>query len=380
MSNFSSVAAQSTSMLSAISYNTPFQYGPPTPDVQNEDFAATQTESEFVISESTMEMTSRHSPMLFDQLGNSAYHPISIDLDPSVMDRIVDDVFDQQIPFPPTAIHLRPASIEGHEFMGRMASSMATSPETSNYSRNICLETDSLESSKITASNAYTSNSWNTLPHSFTNQSSVRNDAVAAQNKPLERRQEIPEKDLWQRLDGLQGRYGPGHPATMDTLSRLVIALQGRGRYVTATLLLSAESRAKDEESKSKAWGLRHMQNMSPDLQLPDMLRHEILLSCALKEQKKYDEAEILEKDILGRFEQVLGPDHEETYLSVLRLGSIYSSQGRLNESFSMFERARRGLIYKLGGEHPKTKESSDSYFSAVLDIERRDRVFQGSN
>lgn len=381
MSNLSALAALSTSMLSAISYNTPIQCGPLTPDVQNEDFAPSHTKSEFLIGESTIEMTWRHSPMLFDQLGNSAHHPISVDLDPSVMDQTSDDAFDQRSPSPSAAIYSGRVSPEAHESLGGMAPPKAISQETGEHSGNICLEAGPLAPSKIMASNGYMSNPWNTLPHSFTNQSSVHNDAVVTQNEPLQtRRQDISEKDLWQTLDKLQGRYGPRHPASMDALSRLVTVLQDGGRYVTATLLLSAESRAKDEETRLKAQGLHHMQNMSPDLQLQDMLRTDILLSYTLNKQKKYDEAERVEKDILGRFEQVLGPDHEETYLSVFRLGSIYSSQGRLNESFSMFERARGGLISRLGAEHPKTKACSDSYFSTILDIERRDRVFQGSN
>jgi hypothetical protein len=89
-------------------------------------------------------------------------------------------------------------------------------------------------------------------------------------------------------------------------------------------------------------------------------------LGSVLESQGKYEEAEAMHRRDLEGSEKVLGPEHPNTLTSVSQLGSVLSRQGKYEEAEAMHRRALRAREEVLGPEHPDTL-TSVSQLGSVL-------------
>lgn len=105
----------------------------------------------------------------------------------------------------------------------------------------------------------------------------------------------------------------------------------------------------------------------------PETLKWKRILVAALTKAEKFEEAEILGRELFKETEQVLGASHQSTLVSLRDLGAIYRSQGRLEEAISALERAFKGLTRILSSEHPLTKDFLSRYSEVLEEVEEKE-------
>jgi tetratricopeptide (TPR) repeat protein len=102
-------------------------------------------------------------------------------------------------------------------------------------------------------------------------------------------------------------------------------------------------------------------------------LKWKKILVTALTKAGKFDDAEMLGKELCKETEQALGANHQNSLVCLQDLGAIYRSQGRLVEAISAFEKAFKGLTRILGSEHPFTKDALSAYSEVLEEVEERE-------
>ena len=70
------------------------------------------------------------------------------------------------------------------------------------------------------------------------------------------------------------------------------------------------------------------------------------------EDQNKLDEAESLYKRLLEGYEEMLGPKHSSTLLTVHNLASLFYKQNKLDEAELLYKRALEGQEEMLGSKH----------------------------
>lgn len=81
-------------------------------------------------------------------------------------------------------------------------------------------------------------------------------------------------------------------------------------------------------------------------------------LACLLESQGKYDAAEPICRDTLQLTETVLGKEHPDTLRSMNNLASLLESQGKYNAAESIYRETLQLREKVFGKEHPDTLKS----------------------
>ena len=84
-----------------------------------------------------------------------------------------------------------------------------------------------------------------------------------------------------------------------------------------------------------------------------DVQRAALYLGSALRNQRRYQEAEALYRSLLASDEQVLGPDHPVTATALDHLAVLLMDQGRYREAEPLFKRSVAIREKALGPDHP---------------------------
>lgn len=85
----------------------------------------------------------------------------------------------------------------------------------------------------------------------------------------------------------------------------------------------------------------------------PDTLTNMSNLTWVLSSQRKYKEAEVINRQTLALLEKVLGPEHFETLTSVYYLAYPLAEQHCVDEPLRLYKRASTGYNLILGEGHP---------------------------
>jgi len=98
---------------------------------------------------------------------------------------------------------------------------------------------------------------------------------------------------------------------------------------------------------------------------LRDTLTSVSQLGSVLESQGKYEEAEVMHRRALKRYEKVLGAEHPDTLTSVSNLASTFWSQKRLKEAekleLQVMVKACIQLQKRILGPYPNTESSLEA-------------------
>ncbi|PVF91977.1 FabD/lysophospholipase-like protein, partial [Serendipita vermifera] len=101
-------------------------------------------------------------------------------------------------------------------------------------------------------------------------------------------------------------------------------------------------------------------------LEHPDTIHASAHLASTYHAQGKWNEAEILERDVLSMRQRILGPEHLDTINASANLASIYRAQGKWDEAETL-ERDVLSMCQRiLGPEHPDTIDASANLASTL--------------
>lgn len=70
--------------------------------------------------------------------------------------------------------------------------------------------------------------------------------------------------------------------------------------------------------------------------------------------------------------EQMLGPEHPDTALSIGHLATFYENQGKYEQAESLYQRALQIMEKTLGPEHPTTKIMRSNYTRLLESMKRK--------
>jgi tetratricopeptide (TPR) repeat protein len=187
---------------------------------------------------------------------------------------------------------------------------------------------------------------------------------------------------LQRAVEARASAFGPEHPNTLRSRSRLAYTLWREGRYRDAEAefrkLIAVEERvlgAEDPETLASENGLanalddegkhsdaesehRHVLELRSKVlgpENPETLKSRNNLALALNRQKKYGEAEKQFRELITVEERVLGPKHPETLRSRRNLLVTVGNQGRHAEAEIGFRDLLAVQERVLGPEHPDT-------------------------
>ena len=79
------------------------------------------------------------------------------------------------------------------------------------------------------------------------------------------------------------------------------------------------------------------------------------LLAVVLQDQRKYDEAESMNRRALTGREKALGLDHPDTLTSVHSLAYLLGAKQNFQQALDLYQRAVSGYNRVLGVHHPMT-------------------------
>ncbi|KAL1992613.1 hypothetical protein VTN49DRAFT_4645 [Thermomyces lanuginosus] len=167
---------------------------------------------------------------------------------------------------------------------------------------------------------------------------------------------------MYQRAqDGFQKKLGPSHPDTLTSIMNLGNALHRQGRYEKAEAMhrraLEGQEKTEGQHEMAEAMYRRALEGQEKVLgpNHPETLVSAIYLGSFLYSQGKYEKAEALYRRALEGYEKVFGPDHPHTLHSVLGLGNALSCQGQYEMAEAMYRRALEGHEKTLGPDNPDT-------------------------
>ncbi|KAF7137072.1 hypothetical protein CNMCM5793_006960 [Aspergillus hiratsukae] len=92
-----------------------------------------------------------------------------------------------------------------------------------------------------------------------------------------------------------------------------------------------------DEEALGAVFRSKSIQETALGPEHPDTLTSVSNLGSVLKDQGKYEEAEVMHRRALEGSEKALGPEHPDTLVSVSHLGSVLEDQGKYEEAEAMY-------------------------------------------
>ena len=147
---------------------------------------------------------------------------------------------------------------------------------------------------------------------------------------------------MYRRALAGEEALGPAHPQTLNTVGNLANLLRMQGKYDEAELL---HRRACGQGAGARAGAPESTLNSE---QVGN-------LAVLLKNQGKYEEAEPLYRRDLAGCEEVHGPAHPSTLMTVGNLASPFAQQGKLDEAEPLFRRELAGEEEALGPAHPET-------------------------
>jgi tetratricopeptide (TPR) repeat protein len=79
-------------------------------------------------------------------------------------------------------------------------------------------------------------------------------------------------------------------------------------------------------------------------------------LALVLNNQGKYEEAEAMHKQTLAQREKVLGPEHPDTLTSAYCLAHLLATRDCYEESLTLYDRVIAAYSITLGKHHPTTR------------------------
>jgi tetratricopeptide (TPR) repeat protein len=161
------------------------------------------------------------------------------------------------------------------------------------------------------------------------------------------------ENELDKAVRRIERLYGANDDRTMEALMQLGIASLGNGNPRRAEYIFE------DVVSfRIRAFGREHPKTLSS-------LRSKAL---ALSDQARWDEAEILEKEIMHTSLQssLLGPIHRDTLAIRNRVVVSHLQRGRLREAADMCEELMKDCTESLGETDPTTLVSRSNFASAM--------------
>lgn len=183
---------------------------------------------------------------------------------------------------------------------------------------------------------------------------------------------EHPESRMARNNLGVLYKY-TGQFDRAETLYRA--ALQGAEGTELATLyhnlggLEHARGRFAEGESWArKAWVLRKSL-LGPEE--PATLADEAALAGVLDGLERYDESEQIYHHVLGKFEEIYGPNHYEIAVNLHNLAGVQCARRRLEEAELTY---RRALVLKenlLGSDHPDTALTAHNLGVLLMDMGR---------
>jgi serine/threonine protein kinase len=145
---------------------------------------------------------------------------------------------------------------------------------------------------------------------------------------------------LTRSVELFKSKLGPGHPATLASMSQLGWAYRAAGQLDKALPLL--------EES------LKLMKdNLGPDH--PNALNNMGRLALGYEAAGKLDLALPLFEEALKLTKAKLGPDHPDTLASMNNLASGYGATGKFDLALPLWEETLKLTKAKLGPDHPDT-------------------------
>ncbi|RHZ43106.1 uncharacterized protein CDV56_100225 [Aspergillus thermomutatus] len=157
---------------------------------------------------------------------------------------------------------------------------------------------------------------------------------------------------------------GPEHPATLTSVSNLGSVLEGQGNVSNLVSVLERQGKYEEAEVMHRRDLKGSEEVLGPEH--PDTLISVSNLGSALEQQGKYEEAEAMQRRALEGHEKTLGPEHPDTLTSANNLGSVLERQGKYEEAEVMHRRALQGYEKALGPEHPNTLTSVSNLGSVL--------------
>ncbi len=156
-----------------------------------------------------------------------------------------------------------------------------------------------------------------------------------------------------QAYQGRKESLGEDHRDSLDSLSSLVLALQGQGEY--------EEARRMSESLEKKC---RRMLG-SKSLETMAAMNTRALI---LQKQGKYDMAAVVCGKVLALREEVLTKEHPDTIESLSNLARILGYQGKWELAEERSRQAYKRREKTLGKEHPDTLASKGDLASVMLE------------
>jgi tetratricopeptide (TPR) repeat protein len=92
-----------------------------------------------------------------------------------------------------------------------------------------------------------------------------------------------------------------------------------------------------------------------------ELVRANSAVALYLWSRGRYDEAEVLQKEVLKSYEPELGSEHKDTLASMNLLGLIYDSQGQYDDASALHKRVLALREKHLGADHPSTLDSMNN-------------------